>query len=362
MAKTVTTYSRGRLIGSGILTAIDVGLTWAIIYYFAILPLPPEYAEFIHIMHDLHWNLAVAIFNPIAWSYFLGVAFDVLIILIGLYGSYWVLGHFAAYARDAGLWVRLKRAGSPMIKRWDPWQRAQHILMFVTFVICAFTGFVTMLDGNPLWRQVYINGLVSFSGSPPYFLWPSFTSPYPLIILIHIISGIIMGFLVLAHFGYYGARVIVDKIKGYSILEKWPLLQIYTWGFVKYMWHRSIWLINPRHPLPKWVHKYDPEELFEYWGVYWGIAVLGIPGIIMAVWGPSAGAGVAFVMHTKEAVLAVTFLLLVHLTYTHFNPRIFPYREVFHSGKIPLDIVKEEHPNWYEELKREGVVKEDGSK
>ncbi len=91
----------------------------------------------------------------------------------------------------------------------------QHILMLVTFVICAFTGFVTMLDPpNPIWRQVYINGLVSFSGPPPYFLWPTFTSPYPAIILIHIISGIIMGFLVLAHFGYYGARIIVDKIRG----------------------------------------------------------------------------------------------------------------------------------------------------
>ncbi len=124
MAKAATvTYSRGRLIGSGILTAIDVGLTWAIVYYFALLPLPSEYADFMRYMGSIGWNLGVAIFSPIAWVLFLGVAFDILIILIALYGSYWVLGHFAAFARYAGEWVRLKRAGSPMIQRWNVWQR-----------------------------------------------------------------------------------------------------------------------------------------------------------------------------------------------------------------------------------------------
>jgi len=49
-----------------------------------------------------------------------------------------------------------------MIKRWNPWQRA----------------FVTWLDMNPLWRQVYIECLVSFNESLPYFLWSSFSGPY----------------------------------------------------------------------------------------------------------------------------------------------------------------------------------------
>jgi len=72
-----------------------------------------------------------------------------------------------------------------MIKRWNPWQRAQHILVFITFAICDFTGFVTWFDMNPLWRQVYIESLVSFSGSLPYFLWPSFSGPYQLILYSH---------------------------------------------------------------------------------------------------------------------------------------------------------------------------------
>ena len=362
MAKAMTTYSRGRLIGSGILTAIDVGLAWAIIYYFAILQLPWWYAEFIKVMDELHWNLVIAIYNLVAWDYFIGTIYCILIIIMGLYWSYWVLGHFAAFGREAGRWAKLKRAGSPMIEKWNPWQRAQHILVFITFTICAFTGFVTWLNANPLWRQVYIEGLVSFSGPPPYFLWPSFSGPYQLILFIHIISGIIMGFVMLLHFGYYGARIIVDKIRGYSVREKWPLLQIFSLDFVKYMLHRSMWLINPKHPLPEWVHKYDPEELFEYWGEFAGGILIGVTGILMTVWGPSVGAGLAFIFHTREAILAVMFLLLVHMAYTHLNPIVFPYKEVFHSGKMPLDIVKEEHPRWYEELKREGVVKESGSK
>ncbi len=92
MAKAATvTYSRGRLIGSGILTAVDVGLAWAIVYYFALLPFSGEWSEFTHYMGSLGWNLGIAIFNPVAWGLFLAVAFDILIIIIAIYGSYWSL-------------------------------------------------------------------------------------------------------------------------------------------------------------------------------------------------------------------------------------------------------------------------------
>jgi cytochrome b subunit of formate dehydrogenase len=145
-----------------------------------------------------------------------------------------------------------------------------------------------------------------------------------------------MGFIMLLRFGYYGAGVIVDKIRGYSVREKWFLLQIFSLVFVKYMLHRSIWLINPKHPLPEWVHKYDSEELFEYWGEFAGSIIISVTGVLMAFWSPSVDADLAFIFHTREAILAVMFLLLVHMAYTHLSPIIFPYNEVFHSGKSSL--------------------------
>jgi len=53
-------------------TAVIVGLAWAIIYYFAISQLSLWYTEFIKNMDELHWNLAIAIYNPIVWDYAIG--------------------------------------------------------------------------------------------------------------------------------------------------------------------------------------------------------------------------------------------------------------------------------------------------
>lgn len=337
-----------RLIGSFIATSITVGLTWVILYYLAWVPLSETWPEF----WSYFTTYGIRLNSLTFWTLLVSVFFDVLIILVIIYGTIWVLGHFAAYASRYDYFRSLMN--TPKIQRWSVWQRVQHIIMFLTLVITAYTGFVTMFDANPPWREFYINGVYAAAGTPPFFLWPAQTGPVPLMILIHVLAGIIMGVLVIAHFAYYGVRVLIDLVKRRGpILDRWPLLRIYTWGFVKYIVARTIWLFKPSYKLPEWTHKYDPEQLFEYWGVYWGIAILGIPGAIMAVWGPSAFDGLAFLFHTKEAVLAVSFLLLVHLTYTHFMPHIFPYNSMFHSGKIPEGIVKEEHPAWYKQLKQQ---------
>ncbi|MEL9990629.1 MAG: hydrogenase cytochrome b subunit [Thermoproteus sp.] len=339
---------KARVVGSLIATAITVGVSWVIVYYLSWIPLQQTWPQF--------WSFVAtrgfALNNLEFWDLGVSVFFDVLILLVTAYSTYWTLGHFAVYASEYDRWRKLVVSPNK-VDRWNVWQRVQHILMFVTFVVCAFTGFVAMYANEPYWRDFYINGVVSFSGSPPYFLFPSFTGPVTTIIFIHIISGIIMGVLVIAHFAYYGTRVLVDLAKRRPIMERWPILRLYTWGFVKYLVARSIWLVKPSYKLPEWTHKYDPEQLFEYWGVYWGIAILGIPGVLMAIWGPSAFDGLAFLFHTKEAVLAVSFLLIVHLTYTHFMPHIFPYNSTFHSGKMSLELAKEEHPLWYQAISRE---------
>ena len=64
----------------------------------------------------------------------------------------------------------------------------------------------------------------------------------------------------------------------------------------------------------------------------------------------------------REAILAVMFLLLVHMAYTHLSPIIFPYNEVFHSGKSSLTWLRRSTQGGMSNLKREGVVKEDESK
>ncbi|RUM46665.1 MAG: hydrogenase cytochrome b subunit [Hyperthermus sp.] len=316
--------------------AVMVGVSWTIIYYLSYLPL----MESGGLGHWLSLLSHVKLSDTFWWREFLAGGFDLLIIIVGVIGSWWTLGHFAAELKHFRKWKRYYKERGKLdvwVKRIGLWERIQHIWMMVTFIICAFTGFVMYLSNNPYWRAL-------MTSREAY-------------VKLHVISGIAMTVLVGLHFGYYTVQAILAKMKGRNVLEEFPILRFYTLSFYKALVKRLLWTLTAR-VRPEKVHKYNCEQLFEYWGVYWGIAVLGIPGVIMTIAGPQALNGVLWVMHTKEAVLAVTFILLVHMSYTHLRPSIFPYDPVFIKGKMPAAQIKEEHPLWYESLVKSGVLRE----
>ncbi len=327
-----------RLVGSLIATAIVVGLGWAFTYYFAIVPLMTEGPE---LLHRVTANFEVT--SSMWWKDFLSLAFDVLIIAVAIIGTWWVLGNFALEARESGKWRRYYKSEEAKSDVWVPriglWQRIQHVWMIVTFIICAFTGMVMHLANNPYWRELYTSREA--------------------FVTIHILSGVAMGVLVILHFAQYTIEAILARARGESIRRRYPMLEIYTFKFLRQLVKTLLYSITSRVK-PEPYGKYNPEQLFEYWGVYWGIAILGIPGIIMAIYGPSVLNGVLWVMHFKEAILAITFLLMVHIAYTHFRPSIFPLDPTFIYGKMPMRRIREEHPLWAEELGSSGQAFESG--
>jgi len=316
-------------------TAITLGVSWTIVYYLAWKPLieiSPRIPEIITTLH---------VTSTLWWREFLALFFDILIILVAAYGTLWVMAHLAVEAWRVGEWFRYERSPEGRMDKWIQKmtisQRIQHIVMIVTFVICMITGFAMHYANDPYWRlYVYI-------------------ASRDTLVTIHIISGLMMGVLCVAHFTYY-TTVFLGVVwrSGFRVaIESFPIIKIYTLSYLKSLVQIVGWGFSSRIPRPRY-HKYDGEQLFEYWGVYWGIAILGIPGLIMVLWGPSVLDGVLWVMHYKEAILAVTFLLLVHITYTHFRPTHFPINLVFLHGKMPLKRIKEDHPEWYEELVKGG--------
>jgi len=103
-------------------------------------------------------------------------------------------------------------------------------------------------------------------------------------------------------------------------------------------------------------------EKFGYWGVFWGVPLLGITGIIL--WDPLLASrimpgwtlNVAALLHRAEAVLAISFVFIVHFFSGHFSPAKFPLNEAMFSGSVALDEIEEEKPAWAERLKREGKL------
>ena len=300
------------LVGSLVLTALLLGFGWGLVYAYAVKPLLEEGPLRLHALASLSPSTAAW------WRHLIALAFDVLIIIIAAVGTLYVLGTFYLEAPEAGKWrlyyKRSLASRDRRLPRLTGWQRFQHIWVMITFIICALTGFAAMAG----------------YGSRATLL------------TIHVYSGIAMGVVALLHFGYYTAQLLLAKARGENLREKFPMLEIYSKRFIRNVFR----VIRGKEPEP--MGKYDVEQLFEYWGVYWGMAVLGIPGVVMLLAGNDVLGGIFWTTHTKEAVLAVTFILMVHLTYAHFRPKVFPLDPTFLTGWMPLRRAKEEHPLWAE--------------
>ncbi len=317
-----------RLVGSIISTAIVVSLGWLLVYHYAIKSLIARGAGITEIL------LSVNLSSAAWWRDFIAVAFDVLILIIAFFGTWWVLGHLALEAAEAGKWRKYYKSAEAKddvwVERLSLWQRIQHIWIMLTFIACAYTGLALNL-------KLYT--------TRADFL------------VIHVYSGFAMGVLVIIHFLQYLIDAILSKAAGQSLRRKYPMLEFYSLRFVRNFFKALVRTISSKVK-PDPYGKYDPEQLFEYWGVYWGMVVLGIPGVIMALYGPNVLEGLLWVMHTKEAILAIMFILVVHMGYTHLRPKVFPMDSTYLSGKMPMKRIKEEHPLWAEELLRRGKNKE----
>lgn len=97
-------------------------------------------------------------------------------------------------------------------------------------------------------------------------------------------------------------------------------------------------------------------EKFDYFAVFWGIAVIGFSGLML--WFPESFTrilpgwviNVATIVHSDEALLAVGFIFTIHFFNTHFRPEKFPMDTVIFTGRVSLEDLKHERPSEYEEL------------
>lgn len=106
---------------------------------------------------------------------------------------------------------------------------------------------------------------------------------------------------------------------------------------------------------PPLFERYSYLQKVDYWAVMLGMQSMGITGLLM--WFPEFFAGIvpgyviniAVHFHFHEAVLAVMYIGLVHMSDTHLVPEIFPIEKSIFTGKIEADRFRQDHP---EEWKR----------
>jgi len=117
------------------------------------------------------------------------------------------------------------------------------------------------------------------------------------------------------------------------------------------------WFVR-RGPRPDFDH-FTYWEKFDYWAVFWGMAIIGGSGLVLwfpvffAKILPGSVFNLALLVHGEEALLAVGFIFTIHFFNGHFRPDKFPIDTVIFTGAVPEHELKEERPGEYERLRRE---------
>lgn len=103
-------------------------------------------------------------------------------------------------------------------------------------------------------------------------------------------------------------------------------------------------------------------EKFDYWAVFWGMAIIGISGYMMwlsSFFGkflPGWIFNIALLIHADEALLAVWFIFAIHFFNSHLRPENFPMDLVIFTGRLSLEELQEKHPGEWERLTSKGEL------
>jgi thiosulfate reductase cytochrome b subunit len=117
---------------------------------------------------------------------------------------------------------------------------------------------------------------------------------------------------------------------------------------------------GPRPDYGRWTY----WEKFDYFAVFWGIAVIGSTGLTL--WFPTFftrflpgwAINVATIVHSDEALLATGFIFTVHFFNTHLRPEKFPMDIVVFTGRMKLLELRRDKPREYEEMIASGKLEE----
>ncbi len=215
------------------------------------------------------------------------------------------------------------RVRGDYIARFDVHQRIQHYALMGSFIVLAVTGF---LRGFPDW---------------PTFAW--FTDIFggpDVLRLVHDVAAFVMVADGIYHVGYIGY--------GWLVKHKFPSAMIPRLKDLKDMAHTFLWVFGLHQHEPEYDH-FQYGQKIDYWAIFWGLPVMMITGIFMMFpaffgqWIEGEWFAVLATAHRDEAVLAVGFILIVHMYYGHLQTSAFPVNTVMFTGRM----LKSKYRQWF---------------
>jgi cytochrome b subunit of formate dehydrogenase len=264
-----------------------------------------------------------------------------------------MMGHGETDAGAPGLSVRPEIADDEVFIRMTAHQRAQHVVLMMSFTALVITGLPLILPGLRAWDFL--------PAGPEIFWWRS---------TIHRTAGAILIAVSLWHVGYVmatgeGSRYFREMLP--KLLDARQLVEafMHKLGLMEWLYQRGI-MKEFMDARPWWrfrdapqYGKYNWIEKFEYLAVVWGNLVMILTGL--ALWFfeaafalfPKPVLDVFKLVHGFEALLAFLAILIWHMYNVHFNPEVFPGNRMWLDGRITGAMLRHHHPAWYREIEAE---------
>lgn len=214
-------------------------------------------------------------------------------------------------------------------QRFHVLHRVLHIVIVFNFTILAITGFLLHFS-----RFEWAGFLVSLMGGAAGAGW------------LHRFCAVFLYCGILVHIAWliYYKLVLKKNFGGpdSALPGKKDLKDLYQ--NLRYVFNKG----NP--PL---FDRYSYLQKFDYWSELLGMQSMGITGLLMwfpeffAQFIPGFFINIAGYFHFYEAVLAVLYIGVVHMSDTHLHPDIFPMEKSIFTGKIDKQRFMEDHPEEY---------------
>lgn len=227
-------------------------------------------------------------------------------------------------------------------RRFNKRQRFTHILVIVTFLMLSLTG-MTLKFAHMDWASWLANllGGVKAAGNIHRFA-AVFTFGYFVFHLGTLFQLKAKADVSIREF-LFGSNSLM-----FSMQDVRDLKASFKWFLGK----------GPRPEYGRWTY----WEKFDYMAVFWGVAVIGLSGLILwfpeffTQFMPGWAINVAQIIHSDEALLAMGFIFTVHFFNTHLRPESFPMDTVIFTGHVPMEEYKKDRPREYEELVKSGKL------
>lgn len=224
------------------------------------------------------------------------------------------------------------------VRRFTVVQIVFHLGLVITFMLLSVTGLAWMFIETG-WGKMLAAPFGGYTGA----------------LEVHKITGLLM----LGGFGVhilYTIWIIDWKRFPGSLLG--PDSIVFQWNDVKQFFRHLGWIIGlvkaPEFDRWSWWNKFD------YWGVWWGILILGVTGLMLydpvlsSEYMPGWLLNVALWVHRIEAVLAMVHIFTIHFFVENWRPRCFPYSATMFEGSEGVEHLRNEHPAWIARMEAEG--------